>query len=207
MKNFDSISKLDLSKFLDAIPTALFIADKENRILDVNQYATQLIDMESGNTISRLCGDVLHCMHTQDSIQECGTTDYCPDCVINNTIKESCSGQTIVKRKAELLIEKDNKKTKGVFLISASPYTDNERNLTILCLEDISEVVLLRSLLSICSKCNKIRDDKGYWNQFESYIEQHSDTSFSHGICPECSDKLYGEQDWYIKMKKDKGIA
>jgi len=38
----------------------------------------------------------------------------------------------------------------------------------------------------------------------EAYIEKHSEALFSHGICLECSDKLYGNQDWYIKMKKKK---
>lgn len=69
-------------------------------------------------------------------------------------------------------------------------------------LEDINT---LSGLLPICAKCKKIRDDKGYWNSLEKYIENHSDASFSHGMCSECSDELYGKQDWYVKMKKAKG--
>jgi ABC-type uncharacterized transport system substrate-binding protein len=68
----------------------------------------------------------------------------------------------------------------------------------------LSEVKVLSGLLPICSNCKKIRDDKGYWNQIEVYVHDHSDASFSHGICPECSDTLYGGEDWYIKMKKNK---
>jgi hypothetical protein len=64
------------------------------------------------------------------------------------------------------------------------------------------EVKTLGGLLPICASCKKIRDDKGYWNQLESYIEKHSDASFSHGMCPKCSDELYGKEDWYIEMKK-----
>ena len=45
----------------------------------------------------------------------------------------------------------------------------------------------------------KIRDDKGYWNQIESYIENHSDASFSHGLCEQCSNELYGDEVWYIE--------
>ncbi|MCP4721174.1 MAG: hypothetical protein GY860_17105 [Desulfobacteraceae bacterium] len=70
--------------------------------------------------------------------------------------------------------------------------------------DDINE---LSGLVPICSNCKKIRDDKGYWNQIESYIERHSQASFSHGICPDCSDKFYGDQKWYIKMKKNNSIA
>jgi len=39
--------------------------------------------------------------------------------------------------------------------------------------------------------CKKMRDDKGYWNQIENYIREHSDARFSHGICPQCDDELY----------------
>ena len=70
-------------------------------------------------------------------------------------------------------------------------------------LEDALEnVKTLSGLLPICSKCKKIRDDKGYWNNLEAYIESHSDVLFSHGLCSECSDELYGDQEWYIKSKK-----
>lgn len=57
----------------------------------------------------------------------------------------------------------------------------------------ISRVKLLSGLLPICASCKKIRDDKGYWNQIESYIRDHSEAEFSHGICPECAKKLYPE--------------
>ena len=66
------------------------------------------------------------------------------------------------------------------------------------------EIKTLNGLLPICSNCKKIRDDKGYWNQIEEYIQRHSEAKFSHGLCPECSDKLYGNEDWYIEMKKKK---
>ena len=69
----------------------------------------------------------------------------------------------------------------------------------------LSEIKQLKGLLPICSNCKKIRDDKGYWNHLELYISKHSDASFSHGICPECTEQLYGNKDWYKKMKKKKG--
>lgn len=68
----------------------------------------------------------------------------------------------------------------------------------------LEEVKQLSGLLPICAKCKKIRDDKGYWNDLESYIQDHSNVSFSHGLCTECSDQLYGQQRWYKKMKQEK---
>ena len=61
----------------------------------------------------------------------------------------------------------------------------------------ISEIQTLRGILPICSSCKKIRDDKGYWNQIESYIQKHSEAQFSHGICPDCAKKFYPDLDIY----------
>jgi hypothetical protein len=55
----------------------------------------------------------------------------------------------------------------------------------------LAEVKILRGILPICSFCKKIRNDKGYWDQVEIYVGQHSDAEFSHSICPECVDKHY----------------
>jgi hypothetical protein len=55
----------------------------------------------------------------------------------------------------------------------------------------MEEIKILRGLLPICSSCKKIRDDQGYWTQMESYISKHSEAEFSHGICPECLERLY----------------
>ena len=70
----------------------------------------------------------------------------------------------------------------------------DEREKTILNLEKaIKEVKTLQGILPICASCKKIRDDKGYWSQVDTYIHEHSGTEFSHGICPDCAKKLYPE--------------
>ncbi|MFH1842182.1 MAG: hypothetical protein ABIF77_03165 [bacterium] len=58
-----------------------------------------------------------------------------------------------------------------------------------------AQVKTLSGLIPICSSCKKIRDDKGFWNQIESYIHDHSEVQFSHGICPDCAAELYPEYD------------
>ncbi|MHB1184346.1 MAG: hypothetical protein ACYC6S_12875 [Desulfobulbia bacterium] len=57
----------------------------------------------------------------------------------------------------------------------------------------MQEVKVLSGFLPICASCKKIRDDTGYWRQIEEYISTHSNALFSHGICPECTKKLYPE--------------
>ncbi len=57
----------------------------------------------------------------------------------------------------------------------------------------LSEVKTLKGIFPICASCKKIRDDKGYWNQVEVYIRDHSEAEFSHSFCPDCMKKLYGD--------------
>ena len=57
----------------------------------------------------------------------------------------------------------------------------------------LEKVKMLSGLLPICSNCKRIRDDQGYWQRLEKYIQEHSEALFSHSICPECRVKLYPE--------------
>ena len=66
----------------------------------------------------------------------------------------------------------------------------------IMQLEDaLEQIKTLQGILPICSSCKKIRDDKGYWQQVEVYIRDHSDAQFSHGICPDCLKTYYPDLD------------
>ena len=55
----------------------------------------------------------------------------------------------------------------------------------------LSEVKVLKGLVPICASCKKIRNDQGFWQQLEEYIQQHSEAEFSHGLCAPCIKKLY----------------
>ena len=59
----------------------------------------------------------------------------------------------------------------------------------------LSNVKQLSGLLPICSYCKRIRSDQNYWEQVDSYIANHSDAQFSHGICPPCYEKAVAEID------------
>lgn len=59
--------------------------------------------------------------------------------------------------------------------------------------EALAEVRTLQGIIPICCVCKKVRDDQGYWSQVETYIHNHSNADFSHGLCPECADKMMKE--------------
>ena len=98
-----------------------------------------------------------------------------------------------------LLLVKENR------VISERKQAEQKRESLILELQKaLSEVKTLSGLLPFCASCKKVRDDKGYWRQVETYLHQHTNAKVSHGICPDCAKKLYGDflED---KPEPDKG--
>ncbi|HEY2945443.1 MAG TPA: hypothetical protein VGN09_23625, partial [Vicinamibacteria bacterium] len=67
----------------------------------------------------------------------------------------------------------------------------------------LAHVKVLSGLLPICASCKKIRDDRGYWNQLEQYIGDHSQAAFSHGICPDCVQRLYPDVAEKVARRSD----
>ncbi len=59
--------------------------------------------------------------------------------------------------------------------------------------ESLKEIKTLRGLVPICSHCKNVRDDSGFWQQVEDYVRQRTEAEFSHGICPDCFEKHYGD--------------
>jgi rubrerythrin len=63
--------------------------------------------------------------------------------------------------------------------------------------EALKEIKTLRGILLLCSFCKTIRDDKGFWEQFDVYIHKHSQGDISHSICPDCAKEHYPDLDIY----------
>lgn len=86
-----------------------------------------------------------------------------------------------------------------VVFIFAHDIRRNEDEQTRLIAElrkNLQEIKTLKGFLPICSVCKKIRDDKGYWNQIEAYIQSHSEAEFSHSLCQDCAKTLYPDLDF-----------
>jgi hypothetical protein len=58
------------------------------------------------------------------------------------------------------------------------------------------EVKVLEGMIPICARCKKIRDEKEVWQPLEKYISDRSETTFTHGLCPECMEIMYGDKPW-----------
>ena len=69
----------------------------------------------------------------------------------------------------------------------------------------LTNVKLLQGLLPICCYCKKIRDDKNYWQQVDTYVADHSEAQFTHGICPDCRDKIVKPE--LERLKQDQEVV
>lgn len=89
------------------------------------------------------------------------------------------------ERSARVAMEEKNRQLER----GTAELRENQRKLE----EALANVKTLRGLVPICAACKKIRDDHGFWQQLESYVQTHSEARFSHGMCPECMEKWYPE--------------
>jgi ligand-binding sensor domain-containing protein len=85
----------------------------------------------------------------------------------------------------------------GIYRFRVWQLLKEEEELNARIKEAMANIKTLSGLIPICSNCKKIRNDKGFWDQLEEYIQLHSDAKFSHGICPDCAKKLY--PDMYFR--------
>ena len=95
----------------------------------------------------------------------------------------------------------------GIVLISPIFKTikqseEKQRALTNELKKRLSDIKTLSAMLPICSYCKKIRDDKGYWELLDAYVSKHTDAQFSHGICPECAEKIVAD---FEGLKRESG--
>jgi PAS domain-containing protein len=175
---------------INTIPSAIFVIDYGFNIVDINPAAKELFGIDSDVTLRRLCGDIMHCMNAKES-GGCGKSKFCPDCVVRNSVETASKGAKIHREKYKMRIEKSAEVNDIHMLITASNFEFEEGKYVLLVMEDITDVITLKSLLPICASCNKIRNDKNYWESVSEYLNKHMGVNFTHSLCPDCARKLY----------------
>jgi PAS domain S-box-containing protein len=189
-----------LSATLSSIGDAVIATDAQGRIEFMNPAAEALTGWQQGHASGEYWTKVVNILHET-------TPPLGQDPALQAVRQGTTVGQT-----RHILITKDGQKLP--IGDSASPIRDEQGAITgmVLTFRDISQEVqaqeareeliaelqdaldkvkTLSGLLPICASCKKIRDDQGYWQQVDVYIQDHSDAEFSHGICPDCARKLY----------------
>jgi hypothetical protein len=189
MENF-TVGDYVFATILEAVPNPIFIVDDDVRIYSYNMPGARLIDSEQ-DKVGMGFGNVLHCIHSKDSIDGCGGGGVCKKCVIRKSVNQSYHSDEVVREKHEMQLKKDDKIENINTMVTTAPINYCDKALVLMILEDISELMELRNILPICIKCKKIRDDKEYWQNVERYLSKYSDIKFSRGICPKCLKIIY----------------
>jgi len=183
----DETEKTDILRAVfDALPSLVFVVDQDVRIQEYNTAASELLKAGRTTVLKQRAGEILHCVHASESPEGCGRAPFCENCVIRNSVTEAFRGNRVVRRRTRMDLIQDGKEIEIYALITASPFTFQDKSLALLVIEDISEIAELQRMIPICAVCKKVRDDKDAWMQFEAYLKNNWDVNFTHGYCPEC---------------------
>lgn len=184
-------------QLFDSSPEAIVILDEHDRVQNLNKEFTKMF----GYTLEESMGQQIH------------------ELIASPELRDEALGLTDKVAHGEMISFETKRKKKGgslfdVWILAAPIYVEGgkialygmyrditerkrieeERERLIRELQEaLANIKTLRGLIPICAWCKKVRNDSGYWNQVESYLEQQVDVKFSHGICPECFAKVKTE--------------
>ena len=176
---------------LDAMPCPVLVVEEDVRIVDFNTAAGKTLAEKRELVIQRRAGEVLHCLHSQETPQGCGRAPACRTCPIRNAVNSALLGETPLRQAVELELVTQGKVTQALFLITVAPLVFENARLAVVILEDIREITLLRQIVPICSHCKQIRNDESYWQSVESYLATHQESDSAHSLCATCAEKLF----------------
>jgi len=179
-----------IRKALDAVPSIIIITDEDVRVLYRNASAR---DLFKGDKIYKTrAGEAMNCINAGASPGGCGRGPVCSHCVVRSSVNSAFAGMNVRRAAGEARIFTKGRALTIPILVSASILKFNGVPRALVALEDISELMELRSLLPICCSCKRIRTVDNKWQDIETYIGEHSpQLSLTHGICPACMKKLY----------------
>ncbi len=206
MKSLERIEqvKLEWEATVDSLSQLIFLLDEQGHILRANRT----LEIWNLGKVEFVQGMEMHKFLHPDCNQDCYMEALWPE-ARDKLIRGQCIDQEfedhilgrhlsiqirpVLGREKGLRIKTDSFAVANIWDITRRKEIEREREKLVLELKDaLTNIKTLRGLLPMCASCKRIRDDKGYWNDLEEYILEHSDAEFTHGFCPDCMEKLYG---------------
>lgn len=175
-----------ITSVFNALPSRIFVVDSDVRIKAYNAAAAELLAIQGPDLFNRRGGEALQCLHAGDVPEGCGHGPFCRTCGIRNSVNLAFSGTNVIRRRARVEIVRDGKTIEIFAYISASLIRFKEQSLALVVIEDISDLATLHSMIPICSKCHRIKDEKAAWHRVEAFFNERWNVDFSHSLCPEC---------------------
>jgi hypothetical protein len=176
---------------LDALPLPVYVVERECHVVDCNAAGAAFVESSREQLVGRLPGDLLQCIVALAAPGGCGSGAACSSCLLRSTITCAAAAGAPVRRGGVLERKGEQGLQKLHLFVTATPIPATA--LSLLVIEDVSELLRLRGLVPICAGCKKIRNDKNYWEQVEHYLARQLEMKFTHGMCPECLAAYYPE--------------
>lgn len=176
------IMPLARDQMIEQMPDGVLVFDRERRIVDANAVAQRILGLHNGRlapqTLPSDAWAILADAQASDGVKSLwfgdGTGQRCYDISI-------------------LPVFQRNGRPAGQMAIFRD-VTERQRLLTELQ-EALSRVKTLSGLIPICASCKKVRNDAGYWESVEVYIRDHTDAEMTHGLCPDCMQRLLEDME------------
>jgi len=184
-----------MEAIIAAIGDGIRILDPDFRILYENEVHRDLLGDHSGE----------YCYQAYQ-----GRNSVCEHCPVDISFQDgeihtmeravqTGNGQRYIEITSSLLKDSEGRVIAGIEVVrdvTERKRLEDEREMLINDLrEALAKIKTLKGLIPVCAWCRKVRDDKGYWEELEQYIREHTDADFTHGICPECLKKVTGERN------------
>jgi hypothetical protein len=172
---------------LDAIPSYILITDGEYRILDTNRAARALSCPGDALELNKRMGDAMRCVFARDASQGCGTSEFCPSCVLRSTARRALAGESVRGQLGHMILTQDGDSTDFWFTVSAAAIALEGRDVVLVTLEDVTELVETREFLPLCPGCMEKRELGNQESQAHEFLMRHPGALLPQELCTTCN--------------------
>ena len=138
-----------LRQLLDAIPSYVFLVDRDVTILDYNAAAGAFLGVGRRRVLRHRGGEVFHCLHSRDVTAGCGRGPFCRSCPVRGAVNEAFAGKKCIRRQIRMELCSGRKVKELHVLLTAAPFAYQGHERVVLVLEDLGGIAALQRLLPL----------------------------------------------------------
>ncbi|CAK8724385.1 PAS domain-containing protein [Candidatus Electrothrix laxa] len=178
-----------LREVLDALPSVVFVVDRDVRIQEYNTAAAEFIKAARGGVLQHRAGDILHCIHASAILGGCSRSSVCRSCTIRNSVIDALDENCVIRRRAQVQLISPKKIIEMQALITVSPFSLQGSLYALLMIEDIKKLAELYRMLLVCHACGKMLDGESSCDWPNSSLKNNWNIDCSYSYCPDCFSK------------------
>jgi len=183
---------------INSILSGLIITDIKGVICFANPVFCTMFEYDQKEVIGKYATELFMSKEVRKISDIISLIDISKDDKEEFIVKKSDGSEFLVEISASNVTSAKNKILGRVVsfidITSKKKIETDRENLIVKLQNALDTIKTLKGIIPICSYCKKIRDDKGAWDEMEEYISSHTEAHFTHGICPECYERILQEE-------------